>query len=238
MGIMAQNSPQVVDHREFIKFIDNVPCAIYRTTFEGRLVFCNRTFARLFGFATSQQLVNYPVINLYRQKKDRGAMLQTLLKYGRLNDHALDLVKRDKTSIQCTANMKVHFDDDGMAMLIDGVMREIPAWNKSLPNDGEETAPNVDVTNPPSDYDRLQGVLEMAGGVAHHLCQPLTIINNLLEQLMAIGGLAQAQQRYLRRIVRQAASLNELARKIKAIQKYAATEYVAGMRIVDIDKSF
>jgi type II secretory pathway component PulM len=55
---------------------------------------------------------------------------------------------------------------------------------------------------------------------------------------MAIGGLAQAQQRYLRRIVRQAASLNELARKIKAIQKYAATEYVAGMRIVDIDKSF
>jgi len=32
--------------------------------------------------------------------------------------------------------------------------------------------------------ERLQGVLEMAGGVVHHLNQPLTILNNLLNETM------------------------------------------------------
>ena len=33
--------------------------------------------------------------------------------------------------------------------------------------------------------EKLQGVLEMAGGVAHRLNQPLTIVNNLLDEVLS-----------------------------------------------------
>ena len=85
--------------------------------------------------------------------------------------------------------------------------------------------------------EKFQGVLEMAGGVAHSFNQPLTIVNNLLNEVLFD---LQGQDRIHSKIVKihsQITKMNEISKKIGNIKKYEAMDYVAGIKIVDIEKA-
>jgi PAS domain S-box-containing protein len=332
------NTPQ-----EFQEFIDNIPIGIYRSTFEGSLVFCNRFFANLFGFTSTRELVNYPIINFYRNKKDRGAILNAVLQRGRLINVPVACIRHDGTPMSCSITVQIVLDEDGMAMLLDGVIQTISEFNEincgtvnleglaeqvddivilldrqgellhlnsagadffGLPKSELLHRPLLNYIEPQyrdifflflSDVlsfgraeailtvldrsqrqrdiafnaclikcagqphhikgiardvtdshhrrknelakEKFQGVLEMAGGVAHRLSQPLTIIHNLISELLNDVAAEDPSQAKLLLIKRQIQKLNELTHKIQRIKKYEAMEYAAGQKIVDIDKA-
>jgi PAS domain S-box-containing protein len=84
--------------------------------------------------------------------------------------------------------------------------------------------------------EKLLGVMEMAGGVAHRLNQPLTIIKNTINEVLS--GLNSADPNYEKmvKIHQQIERIHGLAKKIVNIKKYEPMDYVAGLKIVDIDK--
>jgi PAS domain S-box-containing protein len=329
--------------RWYAEFLENIPLAIYRTTLEGKLLFCNKAFAQLFGFASVGELIGYPVVQLYRNQKDRGMFVEAIIRGGRVENFPLSLMKQDGTPLWCAVTAEVVFDEDGMAVLLDGVIRDITAEIKE-----KEALGHCQVTGTSGDdfvlllnlqgdlldinqhfadllgfhkeelvgralfefivpqerylfplflsdvlrsgqeegiltlldrngmrrflgfyafavkdrdnayqiklvaHDAIErmkhhkhrlskekflGVMEMAGGVAHKLNQPLTIISNLLNEVLS--DLSPHDQNYenIVKIDNQIKKLNEIARKIGAIKKYEAMEYVAGVKIVDIDKA-
>jgi hypothetical protein len=69
------------------------------------------------------------------------------------------------------------------------------------------------------------------------LNQPLTIVSNLLHEVLS--GFDPNERNYgkIVKIDTQIKKLNEIVRKIGSINQYEAMEYVAGVRIVDIDKA-
>lgn len=85
--------------------------------------------------------------------------------------------------------------------------------------------------------EKLLGVLEMAGGVAHKLNQPLMIIRNMVSELLSSLDSSDPHYEKLTRIHLQIERIHELAKKIVKIRRYEPMEYVAGVRIVDIDKT-
>ncbi len=329
--------------RWYAAFFDSIPVGIYRTTLEGKLVFCNKAFAQLFGFESAEELIGYPVIKLYRNQKDRGMLIESIFHEGLVTDFPLSLMKRDGTPFQCAVTARAVFDEDGMAVHLDGFIRHITEEVKEkkeistfgatggggkdfvllLSSRGalldinqacadflgfhkEELVgkPFLELIAPQDRYlfplflsdvfqsgqekgiltiihrngrrhylgfhallakqeddsaqikliahdatermkyhmhqlskQKLLGVMEMAGGVAHKLNQPLTIISNLLNEVLS--DLSPHDQSYEKivKIATQIKKLNEIARKIGAVNKYEAMEYVAGVRIVDIDKA-
>ena len=88
-----------------------------------------------------------------------------------------------------------------------------------------------------STREKFQGVLEMAGGVAHTMSQPLTIINNLLDEVLFDLNADDKIRTKIVTINQQIKKLNDITKKIGNIKKYKAMEYVAGIKIVDIDKA-
>jgi PAS domain S-box-containing protein len=72
--------------RRYAEFIDSLPAALFRTTIEGQIIYCNHAFADLFGFESALDLIDYPVIELYQNKKDRGGIIQTVMQTGRIVD--------------------------------------------------------------------------------------------------------------------------------------------------------
>jgi PAS domain S-box-containing protein len=85
--------------------------------------------------------------------------------------------------------------------------------------------------------EKFIGVLEMAGGVAHKLNQPLMIMRNALTEVFS--GMSSKDPNYERvlKIHQQVERISEIAKKIGNIKKYEPMDYVAGIRIVDIDKT-
>jgi PAS domain S-box-containing protein len=209
--------------RRYAEFFDSLPAPIFRTTIEGKIVYCNYAFADLFGFDSALDLIDYPVIEFYRNKKDRGNLIHTVMQTGRINDLPVALRKKDGTPIWCAITAKAILDDDGIAINVDGILKEITS--------------DIDLDTKVPKNEKFQGVLEMAGGVAHRLNQPLTIINNLINEILS--GL-QKDNRFYPKIVKvhnQIKKMNDITDKLGRIRKYESMDYVAGIKIVDIEKA-
>lgn len=346
-AIKMTNIPSISDFgisaRGYAEFFDGIPAAIYRTTLEGKIVYCNKAFANIFGFASADELIDSPVIDLYRNKKDRGVFIHSLLQRGRLSDLPIAFQMKDGTPIMCAVSAKAVLDDDEVVVHLDGYLREITGqievsedvlqmdgraddlkhavividlhgglidinqagaqlmgfsraemlgqpvsgffapedrefflifladiikigrnetilavtdrgakkrhldWhaylvrNDSQPHHIKCIARDVsDIVNRQkerSNDEKFQGVLEMAGGVAHSLNQPLTIVNNLLNEILSELDRDGSIFPKVQKVYDQMKKMNEIAQKIGNIKKYEAMDYVAGVKIVDIDKA-
>jgi PAS domain S-box-containing protein len=329
--------------RNYSEFVRNLPVAVYRTTLEGKIAFCNDPYARIFGFESVNDAIGFPEIKLYRNKKDRGTLIQSILRRGLIVEMPLAFAKRDRTPIWCSVTTKATFDDDGEVVFLDGLVRDITGEIEEsgkdhgtvnhLGNietafvvldpqgsikDANEAAIDMidhnatdlsgrlftdflsiddqqlfflflgdvirigrediilktksglkdsrfvriqaavakadgrarqincvvrDVTEQlktikkKTNRDKFQGVLEMAGGVAHRFNQPLTIVNNMINETLSD---MTPNERLYERIVKmrnQIQKLNDITRKVGNIKKYEAIDYVAGVKIVDIDRA-
>ena len=339
------DSQSRTDHsaRRYVAFINSVPMAIFRTTIEGNIVFCNISFAQIFGYGSPDDLIGTPAINLYRNKKDRGILVDAIIQQGRVSELPIAFMKSDGTPIWCAVTARAVLDDDGIVVHLDGVLKDITdeiaetyeapkldqfpeesrdiillidlhgnliditaagaavlglsvdaAVGKSLPdviiprhrklfllflsdllrfgsgemilalidsggNDrylechavlvknngqahhikcfGRDITEKIKNQKDRTNTDKFQGVLEMAGGVAHRLNQPLTILNNLINDLINDFRPNDPLLKKIMNVNNQIQKMNEITQKIGNIKKYESMEYVAGIKIVDIDKA-
>lgn len=329
--------------RWYANFIDNLPIGIYRTTLEGKLVFLNKTFARIFGFKSTNDLIGYPEINLYHDRKNRGTLIKAILEKGFVKEVSLPFKKNGGDPIWCAITARPVFDEDGLVVFLDGLVRDI-----TEDMEGKDTIPSLDemfdaiddlialidpqghvldINTAGAEFlgfhkdtllgkrlfefivpkyrelfslylselpktareegiitiadrngierhiefnvsrvkqrsaqhhikciardvterikhqrkqlikERFQGVMEMAGGVAHRLNQPLTIINNIVSELLSDSVTGNTNHDKIVKIHHQIQKLNEIVKKVGGINKYEPMDYVAGIKIVDIDKA-
>jgi PAS domain S-box-containing protein len=85
--------------------------------------------------------------------------------------------------------------------------------------------------------EKFIGVLEMAGGVAHKLNQPLMIMRNAVTEVLSDMSSEDPNYEKLLKIHQQVERISEIAKKIGNIKKYEPMDYVAGIKIVDIDRT-
>ena len=85
--------------------------------------------------------------------------------------------------------------------------------------------------------EKFLGILEMAGGVAHKLNQPLTVIRNTATEVLSLLSPEDPMYDKIVRIHLQIERIHEVVMKIGNIKRYEAMDYVAGIKIVDIDKT-
>lgn len=213
------------------EIIDIIPVGIYRETLEGELIFCNRSFAEIFGCNSVQELIRSPIVNLYRDQRDRGHIIQTLIEKGHVEDLCIPFKKKTGAQLWCSLTAKAVFDEEGLFTFVDGVLADITAEFTSQPGGSRQLSKNQ------ADRQKFQGVLEMAGGVAHLVNQPLMIINNLLYEVLTDLRPEDINYQRIRRINDQLKKLNEIAEKIRGIKQYKTMDYVGGLKIVDIDRA-
>jgi PAS domain S-box-containing protein len=188
----------------------------------GELVDINRAGEQLLGLSR-EQMQGRPVAGFF-VPEDREffiVFLSDILKIGR-NETVLAVMDQNR--------QKHHLD--WHAYLVRS--RGRPHHIKCIARDVSEIVTRQRQRNIDQ---KFQGVLEMAGGVAHSLNQPLTIVNNLLSEILAQPQPDNSNFAKLLKVRRQINKMNEIAQKISNIKKYEAMDYVAGVKIVDIDKA-
>lgn len=205
------------------RFLDNLPVGIFRTTIEGRFIFCNRFLAKMLGYKSVKELVNLPVIKLYQNPKNRGDLVQKIIKKGYVQNYPVALKKHNGSPISFSSTVRAVFDEDGMVIFLDGILLEGSDFH---------VRPNRQ-----SNREKLEGAVEMAGCISHKLNQPLTLIDNYLSEILSEPYNQKKNYRKILKIQEQINKLIETVKKISNIKKYETMEYVAGIKIVDIDKA-
>jgi signal transduction histidine kinase len=238
-------------------FLDNLPVGIFRTTVEGRFVFCNRILAKMLGYTSVKELVNIPVINLYQNRKNRGDLIQEIIQKGCVSNYPVALKKQNNIPVYFLSTVKAVLDDDEMVIFLDGILIQISDLYREMiqtvpavtdtailtrqPKSSEQPASQQasdGFVHPNQQYyqGKLAGAVEMAGGVSHKLNQPLTLINNYLSEILSEPYNQDKTYHKIMRVQEQIHKLIDTVKKISAIKKYETMEYVAGIKIVDIDK--
>ncbi len=325
-------------------YLDNLPIGIYRSTVEGKFVYCNQSISRLFGFDSVSEMMSFPVVDLYWDKRDRGNLIKSVIELGHAEEMTLPFKTRQGAPIWCAVTASPVFDDDGIMIYLDGVIRDItehvegtepgtrlddmvtaindviiimdldgtildinragaellgarkaaiidmelsefilekdrglfPVFLSEVRRSGRKEAilAIVDLSQQEEHFiefhallvrgagrqdqirciarditdqvrrqseelvkEKFQGVLEMAGGVAHQLNQPLTVVNHLVLEIMHEVSEDNPLYDRIQRIHTQVEKMNEIATKIRGVNRYEAMDYVGGLKIVDLDKA-
>ncbi len=326
----------------YAEILDNLPVGVYRTTLEGKLVFCNTTFAKMLGAETPFEVIDRQVKDFYEVKKERGELISKLLSEGYVKNYVVKLRRIDSSVFLCSITCKAVFDADGILVFIDGVSLDVTdiegRVQRAYLDDISDNLNNfilimdingkiLDINNagakllglskasligkPLSYYlisdsgtrfkdfvrdiltsgeqeavftlkdlkggeqylelsaflvkkgneahhikcvgrdvtqrikkreeemrqEKLEGIMEMAGGVAHRMNQPLTVINNLINDILSTMPQDAPIYEKIEKISRQIHILNDISKKIKGITRYSPVDYVKGIKIVDIDKA-
>jgi PAS domain S-box-containing protein len=235
MTASVDRHPFLKSIRQVAGFLDAIPVPIFRTTLEGEMVFCNAATARCLGYVDASELIGTQVTRYYRNIKDRGRLIHEILTRRCIDNHLVALKRRGGEGIWCAVTARADLDDDDMVIHLDGMLRDVTAQVEN----GKLAAQSdpVPVEKNCGENQKFKGVLEMAGGVAHLVNQPLTVATNLVNELVAEKGRPEEQSQKLLRIQEQIQKLNDIIRKVANIHQYAAMEYVGGVKIVDIDNA-
>jgi signal transduction histidine kinase len=86
-------------------------------------------------------------------------------------------------------------------------------------------------------YEKLHGVLEMAGTVCHELNQPMQIISGYAEMILKSTLENDPIHMKINKIIKQIQRMGTITKKLLRIENYETQDYAGFSRIVNINKS-
>lgn len=112
--------------KRFRDLYENATIGIFRTTFDGKIIFANKALANILGFESFEEIKNYSVQDyFYPDKEIRNKNLRELNEKGFLKGVEFELLKKDKAKIIVRENSRVIRNHKGVIEYIEGTIEDI-----------------------------------------------------------------------------------------------------------------
>ena len=98
---------------------------VYRSTLEGRILDCNESFARIFGYASREEVLQQAAWDFYIKPEDRKAAVAKLLERQSLTNYELCLKRKDGSLVWVLENENLIEGPDGRLSIIEGTTIDI-----------------------------------------------------------------------------------------------------------------
>jgi two-component system NtrC family sensor kinase len=189
------------EQSEFVSSILNtVDLAITTTTFDGRILSCNRSAEEMFGYP-QRELVGRHIETLFEDPSQVEEILEAVVGQGRFDGEVV-LKRSNGETFPAYLSMRQIFDAKSRARALIGVARDITSEKER-----ERLEKQV------FEAEKLASIGQLAAGVAHEINNPLTSVTLITEQLMREVK-DEKIQRKLRVIERQVEGAARIARSL------------------------
>ena len=115
---------------------------VLRTTLEGRILECNQSAARMFGYELPEEVLILPATNLYHRSSDREAFLTKLKSDRNVTNYEMRFRHKDGSSLWVIASFSLVDDDAGTGRIIEGTLVDITE-RKRAEEAGRESSETV-----------------------------------------------------------------------------------------------
>jgi diguanylate cyclase (GGDEF)-like protein/PAS domain S-box-containing protein len=122
--LRAQEALQATETRYRVLFEHNL-AGVYRTTLDGEILDCNDSFARIFGYATREEVLEHPAWDFYVSADDRKATLDRLKQWQMLSNYEMCLRRKDGSLVWVLENGSLVPDPKGELSVIEGTVIDI-----------------------------------------------------------------------------------------------------------------
>ncbi len=141
----------------------------YISTASGRLVACNETFARIFGFDSVEAAIAAPTDSLYDDIATRDAFVEAIRSRKKIDRHEVTLRRRDGSAVFVLESAVGTFDGEGNLVQIKGFLFD-NTQHKQLEEQYRQAQ-------------KMEAIGRLAGGIAHDFNNVLTVIAGYAEFL-------------------------------------------------------
>jgi PAS domain S-box-containing protein len=129
----AENALRVAEAK-YRSIVENAVEGIYQSSPEGRVLTANQSLARLFGYASSEELlsnVTDAAAQIYADPGDRAILVRELLEHGKLEGFECRVRRKDGQIIWILQNVRAAFDDSGNPLYFEGTVEDITARKRA-----------------------------------------------------------------------------------------------------------
>jgi diguanylate cyclase (GGDEF)-like protein/PAS domain S-box-containing protein len=98
---------------------------VYRTTIEGRILDCNESFARIFGYSSREDVLRQVAWDFYIRPEDRQAAVAKLVERQSLTNYELCLRRKDGSLVWVLQTENLVEGPDGLLSAIEGTIIDI-----------------------------------------------------------------------------------------------------------------
>ncbi len=109
---------------KYRKIFESLTDVYYRTDQEGIVTEISPSVYTQAGWAP-EDVIGHPVTDFYRDPSTREIFANTLKEKGVINDYELQLLAKDGRMIEVSVSSHIVFDDQGQALGVEGVLRDI-----------------------------------------------------------------------------------------------------------------
>ncbi|MFC1553542.1 PAS domain S-box protein [candidate division KSB1 bacterium] len=108
----------IQSEKNYRNLVDNAPTGIYKSHISGDLLFVNKTLLDMAGFDSLEEMQSFGIRNLYNNPADRDNFISELQKTGKVENLELELLRKDKSTINVIINT-IAEDDILSGMILD-----------------------------------------------------------------------------------------------------------------------
>jgi diguanylate cyclase (GGDEF)-like protein/PAS domain S-box-containing protein len=98
---------------------------VYRSTLDGRILDCNESFARIFGYASREEVLQQAAWDFYVKPEDRKAAVAKLLERQSLSNYEVCLKRKDGSLVWVLESENLIEGPDGRLSVIEGTAIDI-----------------------------------------------------------------------------------------------------------------
>ena len=127
IGMTFDLSEQKRAERRYRTLFERNLAGVFRATVSGRMLECNDSFARMFGYDSARQLLSVPTPSLYYTPADRDIVLETIRARGEIVNHEVKLRKRSGEPVWTLLNETITCGDGDEEPVLEGTIIDISA---------------------------------------------------------------------------------------------------------------
>jgi PAS domain S-box-containing protein len=172
-GLLALAIELQKAEQNYRSIFENATEGIFRVSGDGRYLFANPAMAHILGYDQPGELTSLVSGMDYEQLLETGTVRQGIER---------QVSRRDGTVIWASENVRAVRDDQGQTLYFEGTMQDITERKKYQ----QEIAR----------LDRLELMGKIAGGIAHEIRNPMTVVRGYLQMLQFKEEFASQHQRF------------------------------------------
>jgi diguanylate cyclase (GGDEF)-like protein/PAS domain S-box-containing protein len=126
IGIALDTTDQKLAERKYRQLFERNVAGVFRSTISGRILECNPSFARIFGYDSPEQMLRIPTSELYFSNDDREALLKVLHMRGEAVNYETRLKRSDGHAVWVLMN-EILVLNPGEETTLEGTVVDITA---------------------------------------------------------------------------------------------------------------
>jgi PAS domain S-box-containing protein len=111
--------------RKYRSVIENIQDVFYRLDKKGRFVMASPSGARMFGYASIEEMSGLPLDHFMPDERERQVLMEELKKHGSVNDFEAVMRRRDGSTFTVSFTVHFYYDNDGHPKGTEGIIRDI-----------------------------------------------------------------------------------------------------------------